>query len=474
MMHERAVSPILHRLETLRREDLLAFQFAILKHQIERCWSTNSFYRTRWQRVGAAPEKIKSFDDFRKRIPTVTKQDFLDDQLTNPPFGERLGIPREDVRLVVLTGGTTGQGQEIYGRNAADVAVLTHMHYLPYHLAGLRKGDIAFNCAPAGGMTSGGWGPPEGMRQGGAIVFNVGGVLSTEAKIDLMLRFGVMHFIYASTNYLHTLTEALRRRGLDPRQAFPMMKALYIAAEGYSPKWAQTTENIWGCPLHEGYGSTQATGFAYTSCPSVRRSPEHVNLLHALEWWNLMEVIVPETGESVGPGEEGEIILTNLTMAGSPCIRFSTRDKARWFPHDACSCGRPWHCIEAGSVGRYDDMMKIRGNNVWPISVDAVVFAHAEVGEYAGRVFVDDFGRTEVEVRVAFKPEFAAAPCDARTTMLQQIANTIKAKTNVTMTVMEVPRAELPTFEYKARRWKDERQAGYDRTAKNMGVPHAG
>ena len=125
MMHESsAVSPILHRLETLRREDLLAFQFAILKHQIERCWNMNSFYRTRWQRVGAAPEKIKSFDDFRKRIPTVTKQDFLDDQLTNPPFGERLGIPREDVRLVVLTGGTTGQGQEIYGRNAADVAVL--------------------------------------------------------------------------------------------------------------------------------------------------------------------------------------------------------------------------------------------------------------------------------------------------------------------------------------------------------------
>jgi phenylacetate-CoA ligase len=112
-------------------------------------------------------------------------------------------------------------------------------------------------------------------------------------------------------------------------------------------------------------------------------------------------------------------------------------------------------------------MMKIRGNNVWPVAVDAVVFAHAAVGEYAGRVFVDDFGRTEVEVRVAFKPDFAAAPGDTRTTMLQQIASAIKAKTNVTMIVMEVPRTELPTFEYKARRWKDERQAGYDKAVKS-------
>ena len=150
--------------------------------------------------------------------------------------------------------------------------ILAHMHYLPYHLAGLRKGDIAFNCAPAGGMTSGGWGPPEGMRQAGASVLNVGGVLSTDAKIDLMLRFGAMHFIYASTNYLHTLNEALRRRGIDPKTTFPMMKALYIAAEGYSPRWAQAVEDFWGCQLHEGYGSTQAAGFAYTSCPSVRRS----------------------------------------------------------------------------------------------------------------------------------------------------------------------------------------------------------
>ena len=466
-MHERpTTSAVLRRLESVSREGFLAFQFAKLKQQIERCWHTNPFYRMRWQKAGVTPEQIRSLDDYRQRVPLVTKQDFLADQLAHPPFGARLGVPREEVTLVMLTGGTTGQGQEIYGRTAADAAILTHIHYLPYHLAGLRKGDIAFNCAPAGGMTSGGWGPPEGMRQGGAVVFNVGGVLSTDAKIDLMLRFGVMHFIYGSTNYLHTLTQALRRRGIDPKITFPMMKALYVSAEGYSPPWALSMEDFWGCPLHEGYGSTQATGFAYTSCPSVRRSPDHPHLLHALEWWNLTEIIDPDTAEPVRPGEEGEIILTNLDMAASPCMRFSTRDRARWFPHDACSCGRPWHCIEAGSVGRYDDMMKIRGNNVWPITVDTAVFAHPEVAEYTGRVYVDDLGRTEVLVRLAFKSNFVRAPVEVRAALLQRITADIKAQTNVTMTVVEVDRDELPTFEYKARRWKDERRSGYDKAAK--------
>jgi phenylacetate-CoA ligase len=95
--------------------------------------------------------------------------------------------------------------------------------------------------------------------------------------------------------------------------------------------------------------------------------------------------------------------------------------------------------------------------------VDTVVFSHPEVAEYAGLVYVDDTGRTEVLVRLAFKPEVAAAPQEAREALLRAVAEAIKRKTNVAMSMTEVPRAELPTFDYKARRWKDERQKGYDR-----------
>lgn len=452
-------------MECVSREEFLAVQFAKLKRQLERAYASNAFYRAKWDAARVKPNDIRSMDDFRKRIPTVSKADFLQDQTVEPPFGRRLGVPIEAVALVTMTGGTSGIGQEIYGRTAADMAVHAHLHYLPYHLAGLRRGDIVLNCAPAGGMTSGGWGPADGCRQGGAVAFHVGGVISTDAKIDLMCRIGRVHFIYASTNYLHTLTEAFRRRGIVPRERFPMLRALYIAAEGYSPVWATSIETYWGCRLHEGYGSTQATGFAYTSCPSTPRRSGEPGLLHALEWLNLTEVIDPESGEPAAPGEEGEIILTNLEIQGSPCIRFATRDRARWFPHTACGCGRPWCSIEAGSVGRYDDMLKIRGNNVWPIAVDAAVFAHAEVAEYAGRVTIDAQGRTEVLVRIAFKPEFSAAPLEARNACLQRVTDAIKRQTNVSMTLVEVPRAGLPTFDYKARRWKDERRQGYDRQA---------
>ncbi|TAK87161.1 MAG: phenylacetate--CoA ligase family protein [Betaproteobacteria bacterium] len=456
---------LLERMERARREDFLAFQFARLKRQLERVYAGNEFYRAKWKAARVAPGDIRSMDDFSKRIPLVTKTDFLADQQERPPFGSRLGVPREQVVLVTTTGGTSGIGQEIYGRTAADMAVHSHLHYLPYHMAGLRRGDIVFNCAPAGGMTSGGWGPSDGFRQGGATAFHAGGVISTDAKIDMMCRIGAVNFIYASTNYLHTLTEAFRRRAIAPKERFPTMRALYIAAEGYPPAWALEIEAFWGCRLHEGYGSTQATGFAYTSCPSTPRKADARSMLHALEWLNLTEVLNPDTGEPVKPGEEGEIILTNLAIHGSPCIRFSTRDKARWFPHDACGCGRPWDLVEAGSIGRYDDMMKIRGNNVWPVTVDTAVFSHPEVAEYAGRVYVDDQGRTEVLVRLAFKAAFAAAPGAAKADCLRRIAESVKQRTNVAMTVVEVPRAELPTFDYKARRWKDERQSGYAKAA---------
>lgn len=455
----------LRRMEAMPREDFLALQFAKLKRQIERCYATNPFYRAHWDHAKVKPGDIRSLEDFRKRIPAVTKADFLRDQDESPPFGHRLGVAREEVVMITMTGGTSGQGQEVFGRTAADWAVQAHVHHLSYHIAGLRRGDLVFNCAPAGGLTSGGWGPSDGFRQAGATAFHVGGVISTDAKIDLMCRFGTVHFIYASTNYLHTLTEALRRRGISPRERFPMMRSLYIAAEGYSPAWAQSIEEYWGCPLHEGYGSTQATGFTYTSCPSTPRQQGEPSLLHALEWMNLTEVVDPDTGEHVGPGEEGEIILTNLDIQGSPCIRFATRDKARWFPHSACACGRPWHAIEAGSVGRYDDMMKIRGNNVWPVTVDGAVFSHPEVAEYAGLVRVDEAGRTEVLVRLAFKSDVAAGPQETKSALLHKIADAIKQRTNVAMTLAEVPRSDLPTFDYKARRWKDERQKGYDRAA---------
>lgn len=453
------MSTALARFQRMPRAELEALQLQRIRRQVARVHATSPFYRAKMQAGGISPEDIRSLADF-SRIPTSNKADFLQDQAAYPPYGSRLSVPHASVALINMTGGTSGQGQEIYGRTQHDIALQGFLHYLPWYHAGLRPGHIAFNFVPSGGLTTGGWGPPEGFRIAGAAAVNTPATLSTDAKIDLMLRFGRVNFIYASTNYLHTLTEAMRRRGISPREAFPAMKGLFIAGEGYPHGWAQGIQRAWGCALHEGYGSTQGTGFIASTCErGVVRADGKAACMHLFEWENYVEVIDPQSARPVAAGEEGEIVLTNLSVLGSPVIRFATGDKARFLSAAACGCGRSWSCIEAGTVARYDDMMKIRGNNVWPAAVDAVMFSHAQVAEYAGRLYVDEKGRTEVEVRFAVKPGTAAG--DALRALAETLSAEIKRRTNVAMTLRVVERKELPVFEYKARRWTDERKAGY-------------
>ncbi|BBK32986.1 phenylacetate-CoA ligase [Stella humosa] len=457
----RDASATLGPVERLSRPDLEALQLRRLRRQLERLWHTNPFYRAKLEAAKVVPDDIRSLADFNARVPLSTKADFLADQQEHPPFGRRLGVPRDQVTLVNMTGGTSGQGQEVYGRTDHDIAVQGYLHLLPWFMAGLRPGQMALNCVPTGGLTTGGWGPPEGFRIAGATAFHAGGTLSTDAKIDLMLRFGEMHFIYASTNYLHTLSEALRRRGIVPAERFPMMRAIHIVAEGYPQEWARATEAFWGCRLHEGYGSTQGAGFIASTCEEgVVRADGRRGLMRLLEWINYVEVVDPETGQPVAPGEEGEIVLTNLDIHGSPVLRFSTRDRARFVPWQECGTGRAWNCLEAGTIGRYDDMLKIRGNNVWPLAVDTAVFAEAELAEYVGRVFIDESGRTRVALRLALKDTHAGIAPEQCEALLGRIGRRIKERTNVQMELTLVPRAELPVFTYKARRWTDERKEG--------------
>lgn len=447
---------------SLPRAELEALQLERLKRQLARLKETSAYYRARLQQARIDPEALGSLAAFFDAFPTSSKQDFLADQTAHPPFGERLGIRRDEVALVNMTGGTSGQGQEIYGRSQKDIHTQGYLHALPWFLAGLRPGDIAFNCVPAGGLTTGGWGPGEGLRIAGATAFHVGGTLSTDAKIDLMQRVGDVNFIYASTNYLHRLTDALLRRGLEPKRAFPGMRTLFIAAEGYPVEWAERISDLWGCRLQEGYGSTQCAGFgASTFDDGVITAKGARGLMHLFEWETLFEVLDPVTMQPVTSGETGELVVTNLTIEGSPVIRFRTGDSVRFVAQRDTGSGRSVHAIECGTIGRFDDMMKIRGNNVWPSAVDAAVFAHREIAEYVGQVFTDEKGNTECEVRFALTDQAAATLPPGCPQLIGAVQGAIKERTNVMMKVVVVPRGDLPEFTYKARRWTDRRQQGY-------------
>jgi phenylacetate-CoA ligase len=454
-------SPVLARLATMSREDLQSLQLLKLKALLSRVYETSPFYRQKMDAVNITPDKVISLATFRAAFPFSDKAEFLRDQNDRPPFGHRLSIPVEDVALVNLTGGTSGQGQEFYGRSQRDVHLQGYLHALPWYLSGLRAGDIAINCVPAGGMTTGGWGPGEGLRVLGATGFHVGGGLSTDAKIDLMLRIGRVNFMYASTNYLHTLTEGFYRRGIDPKDAFPDMRSIFIAAEGYPVDWAQKVQSIWGCKLSEGYGSTQCAGFGASTCENGVLTPEGgLGLMRFFEWDTMFEVLNPVTFKPVKSGEVGEMVVTNLSIEGSPVIRFRTGDAARFISWEDIDDSKSWNGIECGTISRYDDMMKIRGNNVWPSAVDSTVFAFSEIADYAARLLTIE-GKTEVEVLVAFSESFAQASQERRSSLLSEVRTTIKERTNVWMNLIEVDRSKLPEFSYKARRWKDERNEGY-------------
>ena len=455
-------SPLLARMAGLSRDELEALQLFKLRKLLARLHANSPYYQRRMDAAKLTADGVKSVADFCARFPVSTKADFMADQAEHPPFGHRLSIPREQVALVNMTGGTSGQGQEIYGRSQRDVHTQGYFHALPWFMAGLRPGQIAVNCVPAGGMTTGGWGPGEGLRIIGATAFHVGGgTLTTEAVVDLMVRIRDVSFIYASTNFLHRLTQCMLKRGSTPREMFPNMKGLFIAAEGYPVEWAQKIEEHWGCTLHEGYGSTQCAGFGASTPGSVAPADGSRGLMRLFEWENIFEILNPETGQPVKSGEVGELVVTNLSIEGSPVVRFRSGDAARFVDYKEAGGGMAWQAIESGTIGRYDDMMKIRGNNVWPSSVDGCVFAHPEIVEYIGRVYTTNDGKTEVEVRVAFTDH--PAPCAEadRNRIIGALKQAIKQRTNVNMAVVEVARADLPEFTYKARRWKDERQQGY-------------
>ncbi|MEP6784494.1 MAG: hypothetical protein ABI898_02010 [Sphingomonadales bacterium] len=455
-----AGSPLLRRFAGASRAELEAHQLAKVQALCTRLYAKSDYYRTRMDAAGLTGGQVDSLDRFTKAFPTSAKADFLADQQASPPFGTRLGVDRGDVVHISMTSGTSGQGQEIYGRTQRDVHMLGYLHALPWYMAGLRKGDTAINCVPAGGMTTGGWGPGEAIRIMGATGFHLGGATSTESKIDLMLTLGGVNFIYASTNYVHTLTEAMLARGITPRDVFPDMHGLFIAAEGYPLEWAAKIEEYWGCRLQEGYGSTQLNGFGgSTGSAGVFRENGERGLMRLFEWEHLVEIVDPETGVPVQPGELGEIVVTNLSVEGSPVVRFRTGDAARFVPWQECG-GGAWNAIECGTIGRFDDMMKIRGNNIWPSMFDAAVFAHPEVGEYKGRVYTRE-GKTEVEVKIAVADHQTGLSTEERSRLIQSVRTAIKERSNMWVDVCEVPRAEFQGFAYKARRWSDERQDGY-------------
>lgn len=449
------------KLERASRKEILGLQLDKLRYQLGYLYQKNRFYRRLFEAAKFEPEKLRSLQEFSEKVPFVQKEDFLKDQDETPPYGERLGIPPEKLSQIHLTSGTSGVGREIYGLTRRDVegAGLTWMNH--WHWIGLRKGDIALSVQPVTNLAAG-LSSFHGMNKMGLVPFQTFGV-DSETKLQLMKRFRP-HFLTLTTAYALRLTLLAQQTGLVPQRDLPNLKGLCIAGESYPIPLARDLEEFWDTRIHEFYGSTQGgTIFAFTCEYGVLRHGER-GCMHLLDPYYYTEVIDPETLKPVGPGEEGEAVVTVLYREASPVVRFRTHDKVRYYPYNHCPCGRPYSIWEAGNVSRYDDMMKIKGTNVWPSMVDAVLFSRPEVDEYAGQVWIDAQGRERVLIRLAFKDSHPRS-AEEKERLTAELSRELLRQTGVTMAVKEVSRNELPIYEFKARRWTDERKKGLERKA---------
>ena len=444
----RVINPAI---ENASRQELLDLQERRLVAQVLRAYQCVPYYRNRLPKEAAT---ISSLAEFRAIIPFQSKADLLVAQ--GNLLTEQVARPGSQVVSMHMTSGTTGLGQEVHPLTKLDVEAMGSTWVYQAHWAGLRLGDSIFYTFPVGMQTGGLSSFPMAERM--SSLFFQTGIYATEKKVDYLLSYKPNALI-VSPAYLTRLQAIFEERKLNPREVLPNFKAIFIAGESYSEDWARRSIDFWGANISEWYGLMQGGQNLCFSCESGILPNGERGHLHAMEHRALVEVLHPGTNDPVEPGEEGELVATTLFREAFPILRFRTGDRVRLMP--PCSCGRPMMSIQAGTVARYDDMMKIRGQNLWPDAVDKIVFALGDIEEYAGLVYVDGSGRETVEVSVEFN---ASTPLDdhQRAQRIAAISTEINQKLNVRMDVREVPYLTLPRFEFKTRRWSDERRAGRD------------
>jgi phenylacetate-CoA ligase len=451
-------------LERMSRSELDALQLKKLQLRVGRAYDSIPFYRERYQTAGVSPDDIKSLDDLR-RLPLVTKEDILADEARHPPYGSFLGVPEEAIWEILTSSGTSGKGREVHAFTQRDCVLRGSNFAVAFAWAGVSAADAvifhvgASNSASIGSLT-------RGIRAVGRLPYLVGHA-GFDERIDLMLQFG-FDAMWCMPSALNGLSQLLRERGIEPRKQWPNTRSVMIAAESFPVEWVHSMEEFWGCKIYEEYGATQAHGgIGMTNCERGAVIGSRRGAMHFFSWTLLFEVLNPDTLEPVKAGEEGDLVITHLDKEASPLVRFRTRDRVRWFPSTECPCGRCLDFVESGTVGRWDDMMKVKGQNLFPPHVDRVLFSFESIDEYQGRLFIDEHGRDNVEVRYSFREK----PGD-KTSFERNLIAALKEETHLTMRVTEVAPDELPHFitpDQKARRWTDERQAGLIKSAAQTG-----
>ena len=423
-------------LETMSREQIEALQVERLKATVKQCMN-NPVYKKRLEEVGVTHENIASVDDIR-RIPFTTKQDLRDTY----PFG-LASVPLTECVRLHSSSGTTGNPTVIL-HTQKDLDEWANQVARNLWMVGLRPDDV-FQNSSGYGMFTGGLGFQYGAERLGMLTIPAAAGNSLR-QIKFMTDFGTTA-VHAVPSYVTRLYEVMQEQGIDPRKD-TKLKVLAIGAEPHSEEQRQRIEQMMGVKAYNSFGMSEMCG------PGVGFECKEQNGLHFWEDYYIVEIVDPETLEPVPDGEIGELVLTSINREAMPLLRYRTRDLTRVLGR-TCPCGRN-HIRLDRMKGRSDDMMVLRGVNIFPIQIEKILMQYKELASnYLITLTTDennDNMTVEVELEELFTDDFQ------RLTALQKaITRALKDEILLTPIVKLVPKGTLPVSDGKAVRVIDKR-----------------
>ena len=430
--------PYLHEeMETMTREQISALQLERLQATVRHCMNS-PFYKKRFEEIGLKPEDIKSLDDIRK-IPFTTKADLRDTY----PFG-MASVPLRECTRLHSSSGTTGTPTVIL-HTKKDLEEWANQVARNLWMVGLRPDDV-FQNSSGYGMFTGGLGFQYGAERMGMLTIPAAAGNSLR-QIKFMTDFGTTA-LHAVPSYVTRLYEVMQSAGVDPRKD-TKLKVLAIGAEPHSEEQRRRIEEMMGVKAYNSFGMSEMCG------PGVGFECQEQNGLHFWEDYYIVEIVDPETLEPVADGEIGELVLTSLCREAMPLLRYRTRDLTRVLGR-TCPCGRNHVRIDR-MRGRSDDMMVLRGVNIFPIQIEKILMTFPELANnYLITLTTDadnDNMTVEVELEELFTDDFRR---------LQELTNRIQRalKDEILLTphVKLLPKGTLPVSEGKAVRVVDKRK----------------
>ncbi|AEB09846.1 phenylacetate--CoA ligase family protein [Desulfobacca acetoxidans] len=425
--------------ETLPREALEAIQLRRLQSLVERVYNLVPFYRQKFDAAGIRPGEVKSLQDLQ-RLPFTTKQDLRD----NYPFG-MFAVPMEQVVRIHASSGTTGK-PTVVGYTHRDIKTWSELIARTLSAAGVQRGDIVHN-AYGYGLFTGGLGFHYGIEYLGASVIPVSGG-NTKRQIMLLQDFGPTAITCTPSFSLH-LYDVAKDMGVD--FADLSLRVGICGAEPWSEAMRQEIEKKLGIDALDIYGLSEIMG------PGVSiECLEAKNGLHIFEDHFLPEIIDPNTLQPLPFGEVGELVITTLTKEAFPVIRYRTRDISALYP-EPCRCGRTLVRM-ARIMGRTDDMLIIRGVNVFPSQIEAVLMEIQEVEPHY-QIVVDRVGQMDtLEVKVEVEEATFSDEVRQLQVLEKKIEHNIKDYLGVSAKVRLVEPRSIPRSEGKALRVIDKRK----------------